>query len=148
MLFRSAKKTGGKWTRPDITVVAHRRFTVLAGAHLEVHTYEIKTVAGFTIDALHEARSHRRRAHRSFVVVDLEEAEQADRVQDYIEEARDLGVGLMSFLSVSDDWSIWVDAPFNQPDPIDLDHFLATQLSDPAKETIRSWQALPALGAD
>lgn len=145
---QGGRKSIGKWTRPDITVVGHRRFKVLAGAHLEVHTYEVKTFAGFKIDALHEARAHRRRAHRSFVLVDLEVREQEDEVRSYIDEARDLGVGLVSFLSISDEWSIWVDAPFNQPDPVDLDYFLDTQLSESAKAIIHSWQALPALGAD
>lgn len=86
------RKTGGKWTRPDITVVACRRFQVLSGSHLEVHTYEVKTAAGFAIDALHEARAQRRRAHRSFVLVDLDAAEQADIVRGRIDEARDLGI--------------------------------------------------------
>ena len=146
--IQGRRKTGGKWTRPDITVVARKRFTVLTGAHLEVLTYEVKTGASLSIDALHEARAQRRRAHRAFVVVDLDSAEQADVVRGLIAAATDLGVGLISFMSVDDDWYEWVAAPFNQPDPIELDTFLETQLSDTAKQAIRNWSAVSALDRD
>jgi hypothetical protein len=147
--LQGRRRTGGIWSRPDITVVARRPFRVLAGAHLEVHTYEVKTASGLSIVSLHEARAQRRRAHRSYVVADLEQLDQQDRVQALIEDARDLGVGLVSFLSPEDEsWDVWVEAEFNQPDPIDLDEFLFNQLTLRTRETVRAWAALPALGGD
>jgi len=145
---QGGKKTGGKWTRPDITVVAHRTLEVLAGTHIEVHTYELKTSAGFGVDALHEARSHRRCVHRSYVLVDTESAEHRDQVAAMIDQARDLGVGLISFEQADAEWDVWLEAPFHQPDPVDLDDFLANQLSDSGKATVRSWQATPGLSGE
>lgn len=141
------KNTGGKWTRPDITVVLRHQFSVLAGAHLEVHTYEVKPAGKFSVDAIHEARAQRRCAHRSFVVVDLEHSAQASVVRNQAEAARDLGVGLLSFFAVEDEWDVVVDAPFNRPGPIDLDGFLDAQLREQNKQRIREWSAFPAASA-
>lgn len=143
--LQGRRATGGKWSRPDITVVGLRRFEVLAGAYLEVHTYEIKTAAGFDIAALHEARAHRRRAHRSYVLVDLESPDDEARVEDLVDDARDLGVGLVSFLATGDTWSWWHEPKLFLPDPIELDSFLSTQLSPTTKQKIRAWRAQPAV---
>ena len=144
--IQGRRQTGGRWSRPDLTLVGLRRFEVLAGAHLEVQTFEVKTADGFDLVALHEARAHRRRAHRSYVVVDLEETSDEERVGDLVDEARDLGVGLISFVATGDDWKYWHEPELILPDPVELDTFLSTQLSPDAKERIRSWSALPALG--
>ena len=144
--LQGRKKTGGAWTRPDITVVAFKKFRVLTGGHLEVHTYEVKTGAGFDVTALHEARSHRRNAHRSYVLVDIDADKDVARIEALIDEARDLGVGLISFRSVDDEWATWYEPPIHLPDPIELDDFLATQLPEDAIAAIRSWGATPALG--
>lgn len=141
---QGARRTGGIWSRPDITVVAYKRFKVLAGVHLEVHTYEVKTGAGFDIRALHEARAHRRRAHRSYVIVDYENERHRGQVENLVDEARELGVGLMGFHAVDSDWEVWYEPPIHHPDPIELDEFLASQLG-PSVEQIRMWSALPAL---
>ena len=143
--MQGRKQTGGVWTRPDITVVAHKKFRVLVGGHLEVHTYEVKTGAAFNLTALHEARAHRRRAHRSYVLVDYDNEADVGKVESLIDEARELGVGLIGFHSVQDEWRIWFEPPIHHPDPIELDTFLFTQLPNDV-ETIRAWAATPALG--
>ncbi len=140
------RQTGGRWSRPDLTLVGLRRFDVLAGAHLEVQTFEVKTADGFDLVALHEARAHRRRAHRSYVVVDLEDADDEERIGDLVDEARDLGVGLISFVETNGEWKYWHDPDLTLPDPVELDSFLSNQLSVGAKDKIRGWRALPALG--
>ena len=144
--LQGSRRTGGRWSRPDLTLVGMRRFNVLAGTYLEVQTFEIKTADGFDLAALHEARAHRRRAHRSYVVVDLESEDDEYRVVDLVDEARDLGVGLISFVATDNEWNCWHEPELVLPDPVDLDMFLDTQLSASAKERIRGWQAMPAMG--
>jgi hypothetical protein len=96
--------------------------------------------------ALHEARAHRRRAHRSYVIVDLEDTSQEDRIGQFVDEARDLGVGLISFLHPDDEWQYWNDPEIVLPDPVELDQFLSTQLPESVRTEVRSWYAFPALG--
>lgn len=144
--LQGRRLTGGKWSRPDLTLVGLKKFKVLAGAYLEVQTFEIKTADGFDLVALHEARAHRRRAHRSWVIVDLESESDEDIVTNLVDEARDLGVGLISFIATDDEWKYWHEPELVLPDPVELDAFLDTQLPTATKELISGWQAMPVPG--
>jgi len=138
-----ARSSGGRWRHPDLIAVAHRGFNVLPGGYLEVHTYEVKTGAALDLTSLHEALAHRRRAHQSYVLVDCEESKDREHVEHLIADARDLGVGLMSYFAVEDDWDVWYEPPLTHPDPSELDEFLFLNLSVTEREKLREWSAVP-----
>ena len=136
---RGSQDTGGRWTRPDITAVAYRQFKLLPGGHIELHTYEVKTGAGVDLTALHEALAHRRRAHRAYVLVDCESEKERDRVASLLTDARNLGVGRISYFSVESDWDVWFDPPVHHPELVELDEYLFRLLSIDERRRVADW---------
>jgi len=55
--------TGGKWSRPDITLASSKPYKYVPGRFLELRTFEVKTHDGLDVTAVYEALSHRRAAH-------------------------------------------------------------------------------------
>lgn len=46
---------GGEWARPDYILVTAMRFKLLPGYQIDVHSFELKTETGGTVQAVHEA---------------------------------------------------------------------------------------------
>lgn len=99
--------TGGKWTRPDLTVIGVWDFQHLPGRSIEVVTFEVKRFRNgenWDIEAVFETLAHARFVHRSFLLVHLPADEEfaykfAQRLYD---ECRRHNVGLLTFEEPSD----------------------------------------------
>lgn len=96
---RRDSKIEGPWTRPDLTLVSHKKFPWTMGAEFDVVTFEIKRPDSANVLAVFEALSHAAAATRAYVVfpVDpeawrLENPAQERRVRD---ECVRNGVGLI-----------------------------------------------------
>jgi hypothetical protein len=138
------KDTGGKWTRPDITLATYDSYQFVPGKHFDVITFEVKTFDGLDVTAVYEALAHRRVAHYSFLLVHVpvhsrEALESA--LEDLTYQADDHGVGMVVFADPNDykTWEFLVEADRNEPDPRDLNDFLDTQITESFKEKIRRW---------
>lgn len=143
---RKDSKIAGLWTRPDFTLVAHKRFPWTIGHEFDVVTFEVKRPDTSNVLAVFEALSHASAATRAYVVfpIDLDywnknDPLQAARVKD---ECSRHGVGL-----------ILVENIYIDPTPLhlikaqkrEIDHekcsdFLSAVMSDSGKEAISKWK--------
>jgi len=122
--------TGGKWSRPDITLVAVRRFDYL-GPQTDVTTFEVKLYSDLDVHGAFEAAAHTARAHRAYLLGQVP----ADREKDYFEsesferltsECLRFGVGLATFGDEKDaaTWEVHVRPRAHTPDPAELDAWI------------------------
>jgi len=96
---RKDSKIAGPWTRPDITLISHKKFAWTIGYEFDVVTFEVKRPDSCNVLAVFEALSHASAATRAYVVfpIDAEvwtktDPEQESRVKD---ECSKHGVGLI-----------------------------------------------------
>ncbi len=71
---QGSRQTGGKWTRPDMTVVGYKTFPYVPGRFLEVVTFEVKPFSTIDVSSVYEALAHRRASTRAYVVLHVPEA--------------------------------------------------------------------------
>lgn len=141
---QGSRATGGKWTRPDVTVVGYKTYPYLPGRFLEVISFEIKPTCTLDITAVYEALAHRRSATRAYVVGHLPEADRSDmqnEIDAITEEAKKLGIGVIIADNPADfdTWENLLDADRVEPDPVRLNEFIARQTSTELKEQIVRW---------
>ncbi len=137
------RNTGGKWTRPDVTLVAIRTFSYLP-KQLEVISFEIKLSLEDALEGVFEAAAHSAFAHRSFLAFPDPSPDATlpfdsplwDRV---VNECERFGIGLILF-GAGVDWDTFdfqVTARRHNPDPAEVDKFITTQLSLEGQRDLR-----------
>jgi len=136
------RETGGKWTRPDLVIIAVRTFAHLPGRFLDVITVEVKPQ--LDILGIYEAAAHSRVATRSFLMFPAPkstEGREEEVVERLISEARRFNVGVIQFQKVHDydSWETLWEPRRNEPNPEDLDGFLGAQLPQAARDLLRMW---------
>ncbi len=140
--------TGGKWSRPDISVLAAKSFQYLPGRQFDIITFEIKPEGQTSVEGVFEALSHQQFASKSYVIFYMprisdtgqfvEEQIHGERI---IGTARKHGIGIIIATQI-DDWESWdelVPAERHTPDPEQANRFIATCFSDLTKEKIIKW---------
>jgi len=138
------KDTGGKWSRPDITVVGMTTYVYVPGKHFDVATFEVKSADWIDVTAVYEALAHRRAATRAYVIVHAPEQKSVavETALDLVcEEAKRHGVGVIVVENLEDygTWDERVEALRIEPAPERLNDFIAIQLSDGAKQEVVQW---------
>jgi hypothetical protein len=138
-------KKSGVWTRPDITLVSKKHFSVVPESQFDVWTFELKPVAGIDVKAVFEALSHARRATRSFVAFEVPEQpdEKVGEILDRCEEeAERLGVGLLLFTDPADfaTWDVRYEGKRQAPNGDLLDEFLLEQIPAEMRLRISGWR--------
>jgi hypothetical protein len=143
---RRESRIAGRWTRPDLTLISHKKFSWTIGYEFDVVTFEVKRPDSCNVLAVFEALSHASAATRAYVVFPIDAAawresdpEQESRVKD---ECSKHGVGL-----------ILVEDIFGNPKPNhiikarrrEIDHekcssFLGAVLSDAGRSRISQWK--------
>ncbi|MBX9643313.1 MAG: hypothetical protein K2W91_04335 [Novosphingobium sp.] len=139
---RGSKKTGGTFTRPDITVIGVRRYVFLQ-KRIEAITFEIKPADSIGIIGVLEAVAHREASHMAYVIFacprsSFESSVESERI---FELAQKFGVGLVVAESPKqvETWEIIIDAVRHEPDPARLDRFLGDLPNDTLKKQIHKW---------
>lgn len=126
------RETGGKWSRPDITMVARRKFPYYPGVVYDVITFEIKPVDGIDLTAVYETVAHQRAATYSYVLVHLPEQDRttlAEVLTKLADESRRHGVGLIVAEDPGDfsSWEELVEAERHDADPKAVSDYLKVQ---------------------
>lgn len=135
--------TGGKWTRPDTTLLAMRTYTFTPGKRLEVITFEVKEGLDGAVEGVFETLAHSVFAHRTYLAVHLPGYAAMKDLEDdrIIQECERFGVGYMLF-DVPEDYDTYeivVEARLKEPDPAEVDHFIRQQISAQNQEEVREW---------
>lgn len=139
--LQGRRATGGIWSRPDIVSVEVRTFAYVPGKYLEIATFEVKAANAINIQAVCEALAHRRAATHSYVLLHVP-ADHTDSLEDDVadvaEAARTHGIGVVTAADPAnyDTWEEREEARRIEPDPERLNNFVATQLSDTARDLI------------
>lgn len=136
------RSTGGRWTRPDITLIAVETFAYVPGKQLEVSTFEIKPDIQTALDGVFEAAAHSAFAHRSYLAFpDSKDYDKNPLFDRIVDECDRFGLGLILFEDVSnwDTYSFELTAERREPDPRTLNDFIKTQISEKNREEIQRW---------
>lgn len=135
--------TGGKWTRPDITLLAMRTYTFTPGKRLEVITFEVKEGLDGAVEGVFETLAHSVFAHRTYLAVHVPGYEEMEEVEDdrIVQECERFGVGYIVFDDPRDydTYNIVVSARLKEPDPAEVDNFIRQQISAQSQEEVREW---------
>jgi len=142
--MQGRRDTGGTWSRPDIVVASVSNYPFVPGKHLDITTFEIKPTTAADVTAVYEALAHLRAATRAFVLLHVpaeQEATLQQRIEDVYEEASRHGVGLIVAEKPGDygTWDFRVEAVRRDTDPMKLNDFIATQLSQESKSKLQKW---------
>lgn len=141
---QGARVTGGRWTRPDITVASLRTFAYVPGKHFDVVTFEIKPCDTIDVTVIYEALAHRRAAHRAYALIHVPNERKGQLealVLEVAAEAKRHGIGLIVANDPADyeTWDELVEAVRHEPDPERLNDFLAQQVSVGFREKLVRW---------
>ena len=135
--------TGGKWTRPDVTLLAMRTYTFSPGKRLEVITFEVKEGLDGAVEGVFETLAHSMFAHRTYLAVHLPGYGEMEDVEDdrIVQECERFGVGYIVFDRAEDydTYNIVVSARLKEPDPAEVDNFIRQQISAQNQEEVREW---------
>jgi hypothetical protein len=127
------RRTGGRWTRPDLVSVAVRTYRYLPGKYIEVVTFEVKPFDAIDVTAVYEALAHLRSATHAYVIFHVP-GDEEESIKPTIDEAcrvgRRHGVGVITMGDPAnfETWEEREEARRVEPDPQRLDEFIAAQL--------------------
>ncbi len=86
----------GQWARPDYILVSAMRFKLMPGSQVDVHSFELKTESGCTVQSVHEALAQTRFTHFGHLVWHLPERSKAEaRLTEIEKHCDEHGVGLI-----------------------------------------------------
>lgn len=133
------KKTGGRWTRPDITLISIKNYQYVYGKIMDVITFEVKPQDNYGIESVFETAAQSVFAHKSFLCIhasqEKPETEEFDRI---IRQCERFGIGLITFEN-PEDWKTYetvVDPKRREPDPGEINTFIKQQLTDSSREKL------------
>lgn len=140
--FQGRRNTGGRWTRPDVVLIAIQTFPYVPDKVFEVITFEIKPDLSTALDGVFEAAAHSAFAHRSYLAFpdskEYDENPLFDRIND---ECERFGLGLILFEDINnwDTYDFQVSAKRLNPDPQAVNNFVKGQISEKGREEIQRW---------
>jgi hypothetical protein len=120
--------TGGRWTRPDIALVAVQKFKFLRDPVYDVVSFEVKPRDQITVEGMFEALAHRQYTTRAYVVfhASREEFETEREAGRIIALSEQHGVGLMLAKDPSN-YETWIERVRGRrwsPDPQEMNDFI------------------------
>ncbi|QTL05066.1 hypothetical protein J5J86_07110 [Aquabacter sp. L1I39] len=127
------KTTGGKWTRPDISMIAMQKFKFLKNTIIDIISFEIKPRQKIGVEGVFEALSHRQYVNRSYLIFNCTNDEFNRSIESarIIDLADHYGIGVI-LSETPDDYETWDERVYGRrwdPDPSDLNEFLQNVFS-------------------
>lgn len=133
------KKTGGRWTRPDITLISMKNYQFIYGKIMDVITFEIKPENDYGVESVFETASQSVFAHKSFLCIHLSSGKQeTEEFERIVRQCELFGVGLIVF-EKPDDWKTYetiIEPKRREPDPYEVNVFIKQQLPEETKEEL------------
>lgn len=122
----------GKWTRPDLTLVALQRLPIQRRLDLEVFSFELKRAGDSNVDSVFEAVAHTRYAHYAYLAWHLPRNHIVPPTKQADVEAncRAHGIGLIVFTDpeMPSSYTILLAPSRKSPHPVDVEHYLEKRL--------------------
>ncbi len=122
----------GQWARPDYVLVTAMRFKLLPGSQVDVHSFELKTETGGTVQAVHEALAQTQFTHFGHLVWHLPDSSKAEaRLTEIVRHCDEHGIGLIRMREPtrSESYEILLDPVRKGTLPITVEGFLKSRLS-------------------
>lgn len=145
---RGRAYTGGKWTRPDISILAIKAYPYLPRWNFDIVTFEVKPSNQISVEGIFEALSHQQFANRAYTVFHVPDFQDNDGfVEKYsdgqriLATARKHGIGVILATDIND-WETWDEilaADRVSPDPEQANRFIATGFSPETRERVIKW---------
>lgn len=137
---QGSKKTGGKWSRPDVSIAAVIRYSFTPGKQLEVLTFELKAMDEHDkIENVFECASHSVFSHRSYLALECPDGKPGSDKFERVETlCKRFGIGLMIFSDVKDPESFneILEPERKNPDPKEIDNFIRNQFDNEKQEKL------------
>ncbi|PZU86586.1 MAG: hypothetical protein DI528_08895 [Shinella sp.] len=139
-------KIVGRWTRPDLTLVSHKKFAWTIGHEFDVVTFEIKRPDSCDVLAVFEALSHATAATRTYVVFPVNEDDWSRQNQDQEARVKDEcsrhGVGLILIEDIYRDPKpkLIIKAIKREIDHERCSDFLEAVMPEAVKANISAWK--------
>lgn len=140
--------TGGKWTRPDISILGIKTYPYLPQRYFDIVTFEIKPANQVTVEGIFEALSHQQFSNRSYVIFHVTELKTDEAFSEKYPEgtrilsiARKHGIGVILATAI-DDWNTWdeiIPADRVETDPEQSNRFIATCFKEEDREKVIRW---------
>jgi len=143
---RKNTKIAGRWTRPDFTMVSHKKFAWTIGHEFDVVTFEVKRPDSCNVLAVFEALSHATAATRTYVVFPVDASDWAAAAPDQEARVKDEcsrhGVGLILIENVYVEPSPrhLIKAQKREIDHERCSNFLEAVVSPEGKQRISTWK--------
>lgn len=140
--LQGKKATGGRWTRPDVTMISVWNYDYVPGIVLEVTTFEIKDTNNFDVTGVFEAAAHSVFAHRSYLAIKVTDiASSSSELERIRQECRRFGIGLILFVDPTsrDTFDVEFESRNHMPAPSAVNEFISLQIAEENKKKIREW---------
>ncbi len=132
----------GQWARPDFMLVSAMRFQFLPGLQVEVHSFELKTENGGSVQAVHEALAQTRFTHFGHLVWHLPDGAKARaRLEDVESQCEAHGIGLILILdpeNTDSGFEVRLDPRHRATPAKEVDAFLESRLTAANKAILRA----------
>jgi hypothetical protein len=122
----------GQWARPDYIVITAMKFKLMPGSQVDVHSFELKTEGGCTVQSVHEALAQTRFTHFGHLVWHLPDGSKAEaRLAEIEKHCEEHGVGLIRMREPSkpDKYEILLDPKRKRTLPSAVEGFLESRLT-------------------
>lgn len=129
----------GQWARPDFILVSVMRFQIVPGSQLDVHSFELKTETGGSVQAVHEALAQTRFTNFGHLVWHVPFGSKVEAKLPEIETHCDKhGIGLIVIRDPNDieSWETFLDAAPKKTNAATIDAFLMSRLPPVHREKI------------
>jgi hypothetical protein len=130
----------GQWARPDFVAVSVMRFQLLPTCQVAVHSFELKTETGGTVQAVHEALAQTRFTHFGHLAWHLPSGSKAEaRLPEIARQCEIHGIGLILVRNPEDreTWEVHLDPQFKNTNLATVDAFLLSRLSASQREEMK-----------
>jgi hypothetical protein len=128
----------GIWARPDFVFVSVSRFSILPGAHVDTHVFELKNEAGGGMKAVHEALAQARFANYAHLVWFLPDGSfREPELAEVVAHCGLHGVGCLRLrIEPKPALELLQDARRTTTSALEVDGFLESRLSSDSKRKV------------
>jgi hypothetical protein len=122
----------GKWTQPDLTLIAIQKLPILKRVELELFSFELKRANDSNVDSVFEAVAHTRWTHYAYLAWHQPDTTQipVDKKRDVESACRTHGIGLIAFAEplLPATYKILLAPARKSPHPVDVEDYLEKRL--------------------